>query len=324
MELQEFWETLRPWITLQLGAEQDSSQYPDSSFDAEAIYKQLASRVRFLNQAPTPDTTPLKNIRYGIMVDVPLGRQNDYRWYIFENAPYGTDFIAGCFLLPSPDIVGERKIFRANAVIPHDKLSSLAARGLAIGKMVPILIANQHGLDVLYEEVHEQDMQRDYSQRFNFADIKWGPVGVVRYGTRFRGASARLRYINVINPKWSLRLPLIDEQRFPKRSLNLGRRLFEHLGVIQTSVSKSVPVKCDVLGTSSVGQITFYKGKRKRKQQARIPYVGLHNATRILRFPYDSGLNYQGMTWNPSSDIVYNGFNDLENQVLAGIRFDGA
>jgi hypothetical protein len=321
MELQELWEIMRPWVTLQLGAEQVPSPYPDSEFDARAIYERLVSRVRFLNQAPTPNTTPLKNIRYGIMVDVPLGGQNDYRWYLFENAPYGTNFIAGCVLLPSPDIFGERKIFRANTVIPHDQLETLAAEGLAIGKMVPIIIANHHGVDVLYEEVHEPDMKRDYSQRFNFTDVLWGAIGVIRYGTRYREAPARLRYINVINPGWALKLPPIDKQQLPKRSPKLGRRLFEQLGVIQTNASKAVRVKCDVIGTPSVGQITFYEGKRKKK--ARIPYLGLHNATRVLRLPYDSGLHYQGMTWNPSSDIVYNGLNDLKIQVLAGIRFDG-
>ena len=326
MELQELWDMLRPWVTLQLGTQRLSEALPKPEFDTEAIYEQMTRRMRYYRESRAPGTVPLTNMRYGITVDIDQTGSNGYRWYIFERAPYDSELVAGCVKRPEEDFLGLRKRLKANTLIPLDELGMLAERGLLIGQPNAILIANHRGSDILYESEYRWKGEDVLRSGYDYANVDWTPIGAVRYGTRHRGALARLRYINVANPGWNLMFPSISNQCLPRRSLSLGKHMFDHLSKIRVQVSQVVRVRCRVSGKTTEGRIEFYEGAGRQAKRAgeAIKYQGVHQVVRVLREPYDVGRPYgQNLTWDPLTDIEYGpGLVGIEKDVTVKIRLE--
>jgi hypothetical protein len=101
-ELCTLWDSIRPWILMQLGAIQSEKDQPLSRFNIQKIFESLKARVACWDNTPSSSIPSFNSIRYGITLDSIEPQHPDadrvpaYRWYIFERSPYSKELIAGC------------------------------------------------------------------------------------------------------------------------------------------------------------------------------------------------------------------------------------
>ncbi|MHA1882734.1 MAG: hypothetical protein ACTSUO_06775 [Candidatus Thorarchaeota archaeon] len=317
MEIQELWETIRPWVVMQLGAERASASFPRPVFDMQTIYEQLRSRTRYYQERSRPKTVPLGNVRYGITVDLLFRNPGRYRWYIFEKGPFDKDVIMGCIKLEHNS---KGYSIRANTIIPLDELRRLAKLAIQKGEIYPIMVLNHSGTDILYQGASDTPSSLD----IDFTDEDWFPLGAVRFGTRYRGAPARLRFVKVVNP--GISFPTFDQgQHLPRRTQTLAKELFNQLAIIQGKVSKTQRSRCTITGTDDMGRIAVISNNMEREKTPTpiiIKYSSRQEAERFLMYPYVTGLPFLNIyTWDPLSDISYGQQTDqLEQIVTATIQ----
>jgi len=297
---------------MQLGAKRRSSSCPKPIFDMPTIYEQLRARTRYYKERVKPKTVPMDKVRFGITVDIQSKNPGRYRWYIFERGPFSEDVYMGCIKL---DDVPSYSI-RANTIIPLDELGRLAEFAKQKGEIHPIMIATHSGTDILYRGNDDAS----YSQDFDFVDEEWIPAGSIRFGTRYRGAPARLRFVKVVNP--GISYPAFDtDQRLPRRKNELSKRLFEQLTIIQSRVNETRRCRCTIVGGNETGKITITP-IQKRFPPSIINYGSRSEGERLLMYPYVTGLPFKGgFTWDPLTDIDYQQHTgELETSVIAKIQ----
>ncbi len=244
-ELKDLWNDIRPWLSMQLGAMKAKTSLPEPAFDMDALYSHLSARTRSFRESIRSATVPLTNVRYGISVSFDKKNLGAYDWFIFESAPYDNGVIAGCIRL---DKRSTGRYLSANAVTALDELGDLAGYALSDGTVTPIVIADYAGLDILYQGMGGGPT----ASGIGYGDLRWELRGAVRFGTRYRGAPARLRYLKVMS--LGMTYPqLRHEQKLPERGLSLAERLFNHLGTIQEQVSGVERAKCTVGGSPERG-----------------------------------------------------------------------
>ncbi|MHA2023986.1 MAG: hypothetical protein ACTSWQ_10030, partial [Candidatus Thorarchaeota archaeon] len=319
MEIQELWETMRPWVVMQLGAKRASASFPRPVFDMQTIYEQLRSRTRYYQGRSRPRTVPVDNVRYGVIVDLHLRNPGRYRWYIFEKGPFDKEVITGCIRLEDR---GKGLSIRANTIIPLDELRRLAELALQKGEICPIMVLNHSGTDILYQGASDAPSSLD----IDFSDEEWFPLGALRFGTRYRGAPARLRFMKVVNP--GISFPTFGQgQHLPRRTQKLAKELFSQLAIIQGKVSKIQRSRCTITGTDDIGRIELFSDHKEREKTPTpiiVNYSSHQEAERILMYPYVTGLPFLNTyTWNPLSDISYGQQTEqLEKTVTAKIQLD--
>ena len=322
-EIQALWDIVRPWVTMQMGARSRTGTRPYSKYDAASVYKQLWAKARYWNNTPSPATTALSNVRYGLRVDIKTPNPGSYRWYIFEEGPYDNRFITGCIKLDT-EKWGPRSLLRASTVSSLDEIGALAEFEIKESEVRPIVITRHQGIDILYEADRQLHGRNELKHLTNSDLFDWHPVGMVRYGTRYRGALARLRYIKVIT--LGMRYPSIRGQKLPQRQSSLGETMLDYVRSIGALTSEVTRVKCTVAGTPDRGRISFkiHDGSIWMAVGQSVRYNELDEAARILRIPHDAGIAFQGnFTWDPLTDVIYGrGREKLKNAVLSRIQLD--
>ncbi len=300
-ELNSLWDDVRPWVSLQLGAKRAKASLPDSGFDMDALYRFMSIRTQSFRNMVRSTTVPLTDVRYGITVGVEKKNPGNFEWYLFEDSPYGRGVIAGC-------IRQERfrflRYLSSDTVTPLDELGALASQALTRGKVSPLMIANYSGMDVLYQG----ERAATHSLNVDFNEVRWEMRGATRFGTRYRGAPARLRYLKILG--LGMTYPKIPRgQRLPRRDTSLAKRLFGHLGVIQSHMNHVTRVWCLVGGDIERGFIELTPRHKKRNGEGQttisVQYHSSQEAVAVLQAPYRTGLPFQGMTWDPLEDIRY-------------------
>ncbi len=312
-ELRVLWEDVRPWVTMQLGGKEAKTSIPVSEFNMNSLYKHLSLRTQSFRDAIPSKTVPLTNLRFGISVGFNKKNPGKHEWFIFERSPYDREIVAGCIRL---DKSWAGRYLSSNTVTPLDELGVLAGQALAVGSVVPIMIANYAGTDVLYQGLGGETSSLDLDYR----DVQWEMRGAVRFGTRYRGAPSRLRYLKIVN--LGMTYPTIPlGQRLPLKRTSLVKSLFSHLGVIQGHVKSVIRAECLIGGDQEKGWIELRPAKKNEDAKViRITYQTLDEAMSILRYPYETGLPFENLTWNPLEDIRYSlGVRELKKKVISEI-----
>lgn len=312
-EINSLWDDVRPWMSMQLGARRVTTSLPDSGFDMESLYRFMSVRTQSFQTMVRSTTIPLTEVRFGITVGVEKKNPGNYEWYLFEGSPYDKGVIAGCI---RQERFRSWRYLKSDTVTPLDELGALAGQALTRGKVSPLMIANYSGMDVLYQGGIATD-----SLDVDFNEVRWEMRGATRFGTRYRGAPARLRYLKILN--LGMTYPKIPSgQQLPRRDMSLAKRLFGHLGVIQSQVNSVSRVKCLVGGNIERGFIELTPRHKKRNGEGEtvisVQYHSSQEAVAILQAPYRTGLPFQGLTWNPLEDIKYGlGVRSLEERVTS-------
>ncbi len=322
-EIDALWNMVRPWVIMQMGASPRTLTRPFSEYDTHAVYEQLRAKVQYWNSASFPRTTVLSNIRYGLRIDLKKGNPRSYRWYIFEDGAHSRRFIAGCVEQESKRS-GPLSLIRANAVISLDEISALTDFKFKDCRIRPFLIADHQGISILYEADRQLNNQKELDDLTRQDSFNWQPVGMMRYGTRSRGAPARLRYIKVLT--LGMQYPSIHNQKLPMRQANLGEKLFGHIKTIGSLTSGLTRVKCSLSGTYDSGSISFrvHDKKKWNKTGQSIDYKSIEQAVQILLFPYNVGNAVQGKySWDPLTDVQFGlEGKELKKIVVSRIRLD--
>ncbi|MHA2064763.1 MAG: hypothetical protein ACXABY_10350, partial [Candidatus Thorarchaeota archaeon] len=316
LQLQELWDTLRPWLLIQMGAMQSESDRPKSVFDMQRVFQNLNSRVQAIDQMPQIQIPVFDEVRYGILVDSydrdDSGEEEDplHRWYIFEKTAFSHELVAGC-------VKASEREFDKTALIPIDEQVAAAAECYSKSLVVPILIGRTHGIDILYEPA-------EWEYYFNpsdldFFQLDWSPRGHLRYGTRQVGALARLRWIST---SYYGMFPEPQSHSLPRRPLEFAQRLFNHLSTVVSKHSGILRVVCVISGTNTEGTIEFLN--LDGSLVGSLSFEGAARALKILRTPYDRGqplvLGRKLLTWNPTTDVTYSsGQKQIEEGVVSGI-----
>ncbi len=300
-ELDSLWDDVRPWVSMQLGAKRATASLPDSGFDMDALYRFMSIRTQSFRNMVRSTTVPLTDVRYGITVGFEKKNPGKYEWYLFEGSPYDRGVIAGCI---RQERFRSLRYLSSDTVIPLDELDALAGQALTQGKVQPLMIANYSGMDVLYQG----EGVATHSLDVDFNKVRWEMRGATRFGTRYRGAPARLRYLKILG--LGMIYPKIPSgQRLPRRDTSLAKRLFGQLGVIQSQVNRVTRVRCLVGGDIERGFIELTPRHKKRNGEGEtgfsVQYHSSQEAVAILQSPYRTGLPFQGMTWDPLEDIRY-------------------
>ncbi len=322
-ELQFLWEMVRSWVTLQMGAKPRAGVQPESEYDTASVYAQLKAKATFWNRTPYPTTTTLSDIRYGLRVDVTKSNPGNYRWYIFEDGAYSKRFVAGC-VEQSAVKLGPLPLIRANTVTSLDEISSLADFEFTNCMVRPFLIAEHQGINILYETEQALQGKKELVAFTNPSSFNWDPVGMIRYGTRSRNATARLRYIKVLT--LGMQYPSIQNQLLPERPADFGERIFEHIKTISIQTQDVTRVKCRLEGTIDKGSISFEARTKKRwtKVGQNIDHKDRNQAIQALLLPYNQGIAVQGKySWDPLSDFHFRfGGEELRKEVVSRIQLD--
>ncbi len=322
-EIQSLWEMVRPWVILQMGTRPRAGVQPNSEYDTAGVYAQLKAKASYWNRTPYPSTTALSDIRYGLRVDVKKSNPGKYRWYIFEDGAYSNRFIAGC-VEQDAFRLGPLPLIRANAVTSLDEISSLADFKSRDCIIRPFLIAEHQGITILYETEQALQSNRELTGLTNPSFFNWDPVGMIRYGTRSRNATARLRYIKVLT--LGMQYPSIRNHLLPERPADFGEKLFEHIKTIGVQTSGVARVKCRLEGTIDNGSISFKMRGEKQwdKVGQNIAHKEKDQAVQTLLLPYNAGIAVQGKySWDPLTDFHFRfGGEELRKEVVSRIQLD--
>lgn len=295
----DLWNSLQPWVLMQLGARQHDSDLPQSVYTTKGVFLALKRRWAYLESVPASSIPPFKNIRYGLQLDSEPDWDDDtqmrfqYRWYVFEKAPFSKDLVAGCYDLGSK---GNESL----AIIPLDEQAEAVSSCSPSPLITPLLIAELEGITILYcaDEEPYSSMDIDYSR------ILWKPLGQLRYGTRGNGALARLKWIST---SYFGQFPIPKVEYLPKRPASAIQGMFEYPSRIYDKLLDAERTKCRISGDDKKGVIEFLD--KSKRSIGTIAYASMNNAVRILRTPYDAGLplafGRKYLTWNPISDIIY-------------------
>ncbi len=292
--LQQIWNSVRPWVLIQLGANQSEKTKPDSTFNMKEIFTQLLTKIKRIPDTPNPYNPVFDEIRYGIAVD--SHTQEDYpglvnTWYVFERTPYSEDFVSGCFVEKS-----------STAIIPLDEQAEIAETCESSGLIRPILIGKTSGINVLYSHMDEYPYVNP--DTFDYTEVDWTARGHLRYGTRQVGALARLKWLST---KYYGEFPILAVGRLPRRPESLTQRMLDHVEDIDKSMSSISRVKCELTGNDEEGQISFRE--LDRTLIGELNYTNTQRAIEILRGPYDVGIpigmNRKLLTWHPVNDVSY-------------------
>jgi hypothetical protein len=188
------------------------------------------------------------------------------------------------------------------------------------------MIATHYGIDILYKAERFLDKKPDFQSFSNPLDYIWSPVGIIRYGTKHRGAQARLRYIKVLT--LGFEYPRFLFRGLPRRSSSLGDKMVDYVTSLKDVKSDMIRVQCHITGTSTTGKISFVQsdGGVLRSVGKDVIYHDLEQAVRILQMPHTIGVPFQGnLTWDPLTDVDYShspNLSDLENAVVSRIKID--
>jgi len=322
-EIEALWNMVRPWVIMQMGASPRTLTRPLSKYDTRAVYEQLRAKAKYWNSASFPRTTILSNIRYGLRIDLKKGNPKSYRWYIFEDGAYSSRFIAGCVEQESKKS-DQTSLIRANTMTPLDEINALTDFKFRDCRIRPFLIADHQGISILYEADRQLNNQKELDNLTTQDSFNWQPVGMMRYGTRSRGAPARLRYIKVLT--LGMRYPSIHNQKLPTRQANLGDKLFGQIKTIGSLTSGLTRVKCSLSGTYDSGSISFkvHDKKKWNKTGQSIDYKDIDQAAQALLLPYNVGIAVQGKySWDPLTDVQFGlEGKELKKIVVSRIRLD--
>lgn len=322
-EIQFLWKMVQPWVTLQMGAQPRAGLRSNSEYDTASVYAQLKAKASYWNRTPYPVTTSLSDIRYGLRVDVTKSNPGKYRWYIFEDGAYSNRFIAGCVEQDAVRL-GPLPLIRSNAVTSLDEIYTLSDFKFKNCFVRPFLIADHQGINILYETEEALQNKRGLSELSRPSSFNWGPVGMIRYGTRSRNATARLRYIKVLT--LGMQYPSIRNQLLPERSVDFGERMFEHIKVIGAQTVGVTRVKCNLEGTIDNGRISFKARDEKMWKRVghNIDHTDKDQAIQTLLLPYNAGIAIQGKySWDPLTDFHYRfGGEELRKEVISRIQID--
>jgi hypothetical protein len=316
LQLQELWNTIRPWLLIQMGAMQSENDRPKSVFDMQRVFLNMKSRVQAIDQIPQTMIPVFDEVRYGILVDsydrTDSGEEEGplYRWHIFEKTPFSHELIAGC-------VKASEREFDKTALIPIDEQVAAAAECHSKSLVVPILIARTQGIDILYEP-EEWEYYFDPSD-LDFFELDWDARGHLRYGTRQVGALARLRWFST---SYYGTFPIPERFSLPRRPPDFAHRVFNHLRTVIAKHSDVVRVNCKVTGNDTKVMIKFLN--LDGSLVGSLSFEGAARAIKILRTPYDRGqplvISRRMLTWNPITDITYSSSQrGVKKQVIQGI-----
>lgn len=300
-ELYMIWNSVKPWILLQLGATPNERLKPVSKFDMQEVFRSLSLRVNSLKQIPESSVPSFDEIRFGIMADShnPMETpESFYRWYVFEKSAFSNDFVAG-------STIATLQSERSRTVIPLDEQADSAAKCFSNALVIPILIARAYGANILYTPLYDDDSFPYFdSEDLDYRDINWQAKGHLRYATRRVGAAASLKWIGT---SFYTGFPVPTGTSLPRRPLDLSRRMLDHLEEIADVLSVAQRVTCTLSGTRDNGLATFLF--QDGKEAGKIGFGETHHAVRLLRTPYDDGvsvaLGRNLLTWDPLLDIDY-------------------
>ncbi|MCK4824770.1 hypothetical protein KA005_53955, partial [bacterium] len=292
------WNSVRPWVLMQLGVIQTKQTKPESSFDMQEIFSHLVRKIEHTSKVSEPYNPPFDEIRYGLMVD--SHSIEDYsgpihRWYIFERTPYSDDLVAGCL------VINEGKE-TSTAIIPLDEQAEKAEQCVSSKIARPILVGKSFGINILYFDT--DGLAYSSPEGIVYADVEWQARGHLRYGTRQIGALAQLKWLST---SYYAQFPVPDTNRLPRRHPDLPQKMFKYLETIATKLSTVHRVRCKVEGTSKKGVIKFETSNGKSVGE--LGYIDEQRAVNILRGPYEIGIplgiNRSLLTWHPVTDISY-------------------
>ncbi len=210
-------------------------------------------------------------------------------------------------------------MFIPKGIIKHPERAIRALKAIALRTLVPLTM---RGTDILYQGARDAPSLLD----IDFYDEDWFPLGAVRFGTRYRGAPARLRFVKVVHP--GLSYPTFDQgQYLPRRTQNLAKELFSQLAIIQGKVNKIQRSRCTITGTDDAGRIELFSDHKEGEKTPTpiiVNYSSQQEAERILMYPYVTGLPFLNTyTWDPLSDISYGQQTEqLEKTVTAKIQLE--
>ena len=180
---------------------------------------------------------------------------------------------------------------------------------------MPLLIAESESIPILYcaDEEPYGSLDIDYTR------IKWKPMGQLWYGTRGKGALARLKWLST---SYFGQFPTPKSEYLPKRPASSIQRMFDYLSAIYDELIDVTRARCRVSGSEKIGRIEFLNSSRMTIGTLR--YVSMQSAVQILRTPYDAGMpliiGKNELTWNPTSDIIYsNNLNQMKAVVEDGL-----
>lgn len=324
-DITSLWDIVRPWVAMQLGAKNRTDMKPRSQYDTTSVFEQLREKYHYIKEASLPDVVSLTNIRYGLQIDFEKLNPGPYRWYIFEDSPFSDRFVTGCIKLEEEMHRGPNPKLRANAVAPLDEVGDLANIDPRKSSIQPVMIATHHGIDILYKAQRFLHKMPDFQSFSNPLEYIWSAAGLVRFGTKHRGARTRLRYIKVIT--LGMTFPSIL-QELPRRLSSLGNKMVDYITSLRDLKTDIIRVQCHISGTSTIGKITFVRSDEgiQRSVGDPIAYQELDQAVRILQTPHTVGVPFQGtLTWDPLSDVDYSyspDLSDLENAVATRIKID--
>ena len=294
--LQQIWNSVRPWVLLQLGANQIDETSPATKFDMKEIFTQLLTKIKYVAKMPSPYNPVFDEIRYGIAVDT--HDQNDdsgpiYTWYVFEKTPYSEDFVSGCLVEKS-----------STAIIPLNEQAEIAKKCGASGLVRPILIGKTSGINVLYSFADENPYFDPES--LDFAEVDWTPIGHLHYSTRHVSALTRLKWLSTT---YYATFPIPSADSLSRRPESLTQRMMNHIERVAKDMSISFRVKCEVKGGAEKGLIRFKE--LDGTVVGELNYTSTQRAIEILRGPYEIGIpvgmNRKLLTWHPVSDVSYSG-----------------
>ena len=308
------WDSVQPWVLMQLGAKQREADSPLSAYQPNKTFLDLKRRLQYLDLSPASKMPSFTKIRYGLQLDSEPDWDDDtqtryqYRWYIFEKDSYSKELVAGCYDLGS-------KARAQIAVVPLDEQAEAAVACSSSSLIMPLLIAESESIPILYcaDEEPYGSLDIDYTR------IKWKPMGQLWYGTRGKGALARLKWLST---SYFGQFPTPKSEYLPKRPASSIQRMFDYLSAIYDELIDVTRARCRVSGSEKIGRIEFLNSSRMTIGTLR--YVSMQSAVQILRTPYDAGMpliiGKNELTWNPTSDIIYsNNLNQMKAVVEDGL-----
>jgi hypothetical protein len=309
------WDSVRSWIVLQLGAEQQKNAKPVSQFKMENVFDSLMLKARNMKQVPEIADPSFTEIRYGLFVDsIDLNSDSGlaHRWYIFERTPYSSDFVAGC-------VQASLQTQDSRTLIALDEQAKSAAECYSYQYVIPIVIGRWDNVNTLYAPLAEGGLPYQSADEIDYRAQDWTSLGHLRYATRGFGALARLKWIGT---SWYALFPTPTGMSLPRRSPDIVERMLDYLDVIATNLDDVIHSRCEISGTLNKGTICFRF--ENGLEIGKIEYKDNDVAVKLLRTPYDDGiplvLERNLITWNPIKDITYrSGCGAIKMQVEKGI-----
>ena len=295
-DIETLWRTMKPWLLMQLGLTMDKGLRvaQENKWDVRAVWASLSKRVTFLSGMRTPNLT---RVRYGQILSANDEENVPYFGVFIEDQFNEYSLLAGVWrglnpLLPSGSVRW--------TLTDYSQMSSAVSLCRTPDEKHDLVLCNVSGSDYVWWR----------------EEGEWILLGRISLVPRNKHALFRIRGIEIIGIE-SDKAPGIPG--YLSMPSDLQQRIGSDINSALNEMVSVVPVKCEI--DIEEGVYTFELRAENSVCESR-RLSDTRQLLRLLRLPLVEGIPLQStknpgqfFTWDPYSDIEYNGLRLLKPYV---------